>query len=78
VKNFGPTPIINGLAVCGNPTCNGCYSVGDGRKIHPPKPGALYLKGKLFISTPLSAVPRRKKKNKKLDDDSQEGLLSFT
>jgi hypothetical protein len=76
MKQFGPTPIIQKLAACGSPHCNGCYDAGwDGRKIHPPKPGALYLKGKLFIAP--SAVPRRKKK-KKVDDDNQEGLLSFT
>jgi hypothetical protein len=72
VKQFGPTPIIQKLAACGSSQCNGCYDVGDGRKIHPPKPGALYLKGKLFIAP--SAVPRRKKKKK--DDDIDNGLFS--
>jgi hypothetical protein len=27
------------LAACGSPDCAGCYDVGDGRKIHPPKIG---------------------------------------
>jgi hypothetical protein len=26
-------------APCGSPDCAGCYDVGDGRKIHPPKIG---------------------------------------
>jgi hypothetical protein len=26
-----------GLAACRSPHCVGCYDVGDGRKIHPPK-----------------------------------------
>ena len=25
------------LALCDSPHCAGCYDVGDGRKIHPPK-----------------------------------------
>jgi hypothetical protein len=25
------------VAECGSKFCDGCYSVGDGRKIHPPK-----------------------------------------
>ena len=25
------------LVACGSPHCAGCYDVGDGRKIHPPK-----------------------------------------
>ena len=31
-------------AACGSPHCAGCYDVGDGRKIHPPKCGEFYLK----------------------------------
>ena len=31
-----------GLAACGSPHCAGCYDVGDGRKIHPPKCGEEY------------------------------------
>ena len=30
-------------AHCGSPACAGCYDVGDGRKIHPPKCGHDYL-----------------------------------
>jgi hypothetical protein len=30
--------------VCGSPHCAGCYDVGEGRKIHPPKCGEEYLK----------------------------------
>jgi hypothetical protein len=33
-----------GLAVCGSLHCAGCYDVGDGRKIHPPKCGEEYRK----------------------------------
>lgn len=29
-------------AACGSPDCAGCYDVGDGRKIHPPKCGEDY------------------------------------
>ncbi len=32
------------LAACGSPHCAGCYDVGDGRKIHPPKCGEEYQK----------------------------------
>jgi hypothetical protein len=31
------------LAACGSSHCAGCYDVGDGRKIHPPKPSAEWL-----------------------------------
>ena len=30
-------------APCGSPQCAGCYDVGEGRKIHPPKCGEDYL-----------------------------------
>jgi hypothetical protein len=33
-----------GLAACGSPHCAGCYDIGDGRKIHPPKCGGDYRK----------------------------------
>lgn len=33
-----------GLARAGSPHCAGCYDVGDGRKIHPPKCGEEYRK----------------------------------
>ena len=29
-------------APCGSPQCAGCYDVGDGKKIHPPKCGDGY------------------------------------
>jgi hypothetical protein len=30
------------LAPCGSSDCGGCYDVGDGKKIHPPKCGQRY------------------------------------
>jgi hypothetical protein len=33
----------NNSAPCGSADCAGCYDVGDGRKIHPPKCGQQYL-----------------------------------
>jgi hypothetical protein len=33
-----------GSAACGSPHCAGCYHVGDGRKVHPPKCGEGYRK----------------------------------
>jgi hypothetical protein len=30
-------------APCGSPHCAGCYDVGEGRKIHPPKPSREWL-----------------------------------
>jgi len=30
------------LAPCGSPDCAGCYDVGEGRKIHPPRCGGDY------------------------------------
>jgi len=35
-------PVGENLAPCSSPTCAGCYDVGDGRKIHPPKLGEDY------------------------------------
>jgi hypothetical protein len=32
------------LVPCESPHCAGCYDVGDGRKIHPPKIGEDYQK----------------------------------
>lgn len=29
---------------CGSPSCAGCYYVGDGKKIHPPRCGEEYRK----------------------------------
>jgi hypothetical protein len=34
----------NELAPCGSSVCAGCYDVGDGRKMHPPKIGEDYRK----------------------------------
>lgn len=31
------------VASCGSPHCAGCYDVGDGTKIHPPRCGRDYL-----------------------------------
>jgi hypothetical protein len=39
----GTAPQLEGLAECGSCDCNGCYSIGDGRKIHPPRTGQKYL-----------------------------------
>ena len=39
----GTAPQLEGLAACGDPACNGCYDVGDGRKIHPPRTSQKYL-----------------------------------
>lgn len=36
-------PQLEGLAACGDPTCNGCYDLDDGRKAHPPRTGKDYL-----------------------------------
>ena len=36
--------LLTGLAACGSPHCAGCYDVGDGWKIHPPKCGEEYRK----------------------------------
>lgn len=32
--------VSNGIAPCGSPYCAGCYDIGDGLKIHPPKASA--------------------------------------
>ena len=37
------TPAPIDLAPCGSPDCGGCYDIGDGRKIHPPKPTEAWL-----------------------------------
>lgn len=42
-KPYPPTsnatqhPRCEGIAACGSPNCAGCYDVGDGKRIHPPK-----------------------------------------
>jgi hypothetical protein len=33
----------NDLALCGSSDCAGCYDVGDGKQLHPPKCGEEYL-----------------------------------
>jgi hypothetical protein len=38
-----PQPHSKALAPCGSPHCAGCYDVGDGGKIHPPKCGKDFL-----------------------------------
>ena len=37
------------IAACGSPHCAGCYDVGDGRKIHPPKCGADFLRWRAWL-----------------------------
>jgi hypothetical protein len=37
-----PVAQSNSLAPCGSSDCAGCYDVGDGRRIHPPKCGEEY------------------------------------
>jgi hypothetical protein len=37
------------LAPCGSPDCAGCYDVGDGRKIHPPKCGESFLRWRAWL-----------------------------
>lgn len=39
----------DGIAACGSPYCAGCYDVGDGRKIHPPKCGADFLRWRAWL-----------------------------
>jgi hypothetical protein len=38
----GLTEAGMGSTACGSPHCAGCYEVGEGRKIHPPKIGVDY------------------------------------
>jgi hypothetical protein len=40
--NFGVTGTDAQYTACGSPSCAGCYEVGDGKKIHPPKCGQGY------------------------------------
>lgn len=42
------------VAPCGSPHCAGCYDLGDGRKIHPPKAGMNHAEA--VASVPLSKV----------------------
>jgi hypothetical protein len=39
-----PQAAPNELAPCGSSDCAGCYCVGDGKRIHPPKCGDEYRK----------------------------------
>ncbi len=36
-------------APCGSPGCAGCYDLGDGRKIHPPKCGEHFLRWRAWL-----------------------------
>jgi len=36
-------------AGCDSPHCAGCYDVGDGRKIHPPKCGESFLRWRAWL-----------------------------
>jgi hypothetical protein len=37
------------LAACRSPHCAGCYDVGEGRKIHPPKCGADFFRWRAWL-----------------------------
>ena len=37
------------LSPCGSPHCAGCYDVGDGRKIHPPRCGENFLRWRAWL-----------------------------
>lgn len=43
-ENSDKSAKIAALAPCGSAHCAGCYDVGDGKKIHPPKCGEEYRK----------------------------------
>jgi hypothetical protein len=34
---------------CGSPHCAGCYNVGDGKKIHPPRCGEAFLRWRAWL-----------------------------
>ena len=36
-------------AACGSPQCAGCYDVGEGRKIHPPRCGEGFLRWRAWM-----------------------------
>jgi hypothetical protein len=38
------------LAPCGSPDCGGCYDLGEGRKIHPPKCGEDFLRWRAWLA----------------------------
>lgn len=45
LRRSTPSQIVGELdqmAPCGSPHCAGCYEVGEGKKIHPPKIGKAY------------------------------------
>jgi hypothetical protein len=78
MRQFGPTPIRKTLAACGKEHCNGCVDVGDGRKIHPPKPGAWYVNAKPNQPVLLPLTPHKRKKRKTVDSDDKDNLFYFT
>ena len=45
----------SGLAACGSAHCAGCYDVGDGKRIHPPRCGEDY-RARLERWTPRGKV----------------------
>jgi TubC N-terminal docking domain len=45
----------NGLSACGSEHCAGCYDVGNGKRIHPPKCGENY-RARLERWTPTGKV----------------------
>lgn len=47
IRNVKPAileALRTGQVACGSPDCAGCYHVGDGKKIHPPKCGEEWRK----------------------------------
>ena len=36
-------------ASCGSPNCAGCYDIGDGKKIHPPRCGEGFLRWRAWL-----------------------------
>jgi hypothetical protein len=44
------------FAGCGSPHCAGCYDVGEGRRIHPPRCGEEYKREWLERWTPKGKV----------------------
>jgi hypothetical protein len=45
----GTTTEAPGSSSCGSPKCAGCYDVGDGRKIHPPRCGEDFLRWRAWM-----------------------------
>lgn len=52
-------PKAEKLAACGSHECAGCYDVGEGRKIHPPKCGDDYQAWFAFAAMTLLSVRAR-------------------